>query len=165
MESHEILDSGLSSGSVLSLNSSAIEYLRQMSKWGKFLAIVGLLFSGLIILIGLAFGTIMSKLMALSPGVSAMSGSAGFAGGMGFGVGLVYAVMGLVIAYPPVRLLQFSSQAKIAVNNNDSIAVENALKRLRSIFRFYGIFTIIILSFYALALIIVLLVGGLSAFR
>lgn len=166
MENQEILDSGLSARSELSLNSAAIDYLRQTAKWGKFLSIVGLVFSGLIIVLGLAFGTFLSAIMAMSPNAN-MASEAGLGASkmVTAGVGIFYSIMGLIMAYPPLRLLQFSKQAKIAVDTNDGNAIENALKRLRSVFRFYGIFTIIILSFYALALVIVLLVGGLAAFK
>lgn len=166
MENQEILDSGLSSRSELSLNSAAIDYLRQTAKWGKFLSIAGLVFSGLIIIIGLAFGTFLSTIMAMSPNAGlAQEAGLGTSKMMTAGIGIFYAVMGLIMAYPPLRLLQFSKQAKIAVDTNDGNAIENALKRLRSVFRFYGIFTIIMLSFYGLALVIVLLVGGLAAFK
>ena len=76
---------------------------------------------------------------------------------------VLYIVLGLNMLYPSGRLFQFSKSAKYAVEMNDSVAVEESFKRLRSVFRFYGILTIIVLTLYALAFLMVIF-GG-SAFR
>ncbi len=132
----QLLDEGLSTNGTLELSMAAKDYLLQASKWTKFLAILGFIFSGFIIVFGLAFGTILSALSSFSSMASGISSV----------VGIVYAIIGGILFYPSLRLFQFSKQARVAVDSSNDYALEDALKRIRSFFRFYGILMIIYLS-------------------
>jgi len=154
MENQEILDSGLTHREELELNSAARDYLLQTTKWAKFLAIVGLIFSAFIILMGLTAGTLFGSLFALAGQTSGMQNN--FTGSMGIMFTVIYGIMGLIMMYPCIRLLQFSNKGKLALDTNDSLAIEDSFRRLRSVFRFYGILTIIYLSFIALGLLMAL---------
>lgn len=72
-----------------------------------------------------------------------------------------YAVIGLIMLYPGVRMLQFSNNINAALSSNDTLALESGLKRLRSVFRFYGILAIISLVFMVFGVLAMLV--GLSA--
>jgi hypothetical protein len=89
MENQEILDSGLASGSDLQLNSSSKDFLRQTAKWAKFLAIISIVFSAIIVIIGLFFGKFMSAMSGMQAAATGQtmpnlySGSVGiFYGGL-----------------------------------------------------------------------------------
>lgn len=153
---NQILDSGLSKSESLVLNSTAKDYLFQTAKWAKFLAIFGIIFSFLIMVLGF----FMPKIFSMSAATSDAAPMPPFMNGV---LVVLYIVIGLIMLYPSVRLLQFSKSAKLAVDMNDSVAIEESLKRLRSVFRFYGILTIMVLSLYALAFLMVIF-GG-SAFK
>lgn len=162
MENHEILDSGFASSAELSLSSAAKDYLLQTAKWAKFLAIISILFAVLIIVFGLAFSTIMNFFMKFSPAAGMNSGAA-YPQTASVAIAVIYGLLGLVMLYPGVRLFQFAIQSKNAIDSNDNLGIEIGLKRLRSVFRFYGIFTIIMLAVYALAILGMLV--GLSSLK
>lgn len=153
MENQDILDSGFASSAELNLNSAAKDYLRQTAKWAKFLAIMSIVFAVLIIVMGLAFGSIMNYFMALSPTAGMNGAGAGYPQAASTMMAVIYGILGLVMLYPGIRLFQFATQSKNALDSNDNLGIEIGLKRLRSVFRFYGIFTIIMLVFYALAIL------------
>jgi len=146
MENQEILDSGLTNRSELTLNADAKDFLRQTGKWAKLLAITSIIFSAMIIVVGLFFGTIMGTLSSFS----GQSMSNMYAGGFGVFMAVFYGIIGLVMMYPGIRLLQFSSKTKQALELNDIESISEAFKRLRSVFRFYGIIVIIYLALIAL---------------
>lgn len=152
---NQILDSGLSQSESLALNSTAKDYLFQTAKWAKFLAIFGIIFAFLIIVLGFFMPKIFS--------MSAASSGAVMPPFMNGVLVVLYIILGLVMLYPSVRLFQFSKSAKFAVDMNDTFAIEECFKRLRSVFRFYGILTIIALTLYGFAFLMIIF-GG-SAFR
>jgi len=60
---------------------------------------------------------------------------------------VAYFIMAAIYFIPAYYLYNFSKNAKIAVSNKDSNQVENSMKNLKSLFKFYGIFSIIYLAF------------------
>ncbi|WP_439483602.1 hypothetical protein [Cyclobacterium plantarum] len=131
-------------------NSSPIpfeikNYLLETSKWGKFLAIVGYVGIGLIILMALVvligfsfFNPVMDNNLNLR------------------GVGLIYLVIAVVYYFPINYLHRFSRQIKLGITGNDEQSLTSGFENLKSLFKFMGIFTIITLSIYALFLFILL---------
>ena len=59
---------------------------------------------------------------------------------------IAYFIMAAIYFIPVYYLYNFSKNAKIAVSNKDSNQVENSMKNLKSLFKFYGIFSIIYLA-------------------
>ncbi|MBN1186290.1 MAG: hypothetical protein JXB49_28695 [Bacteroidales bacterium] len=120
-------------------------YLLETSKWGKFLAIVG--YVGLCILIILAL-----FIMIGSSQISKFS-VVGFPMGM---IGFLYIIIAVIYYFPINYLYSYSVQIKQGLNSNDLSSITTGFRNLKSLFKFLGIFTIIILSIYALILVIVL---------
>ncbi len=152
MENENVLDSGISMSDNLVLTGPAKDYLRQTGGWAKFLAILGFIYCGFIILAAFFVGSIFSKIPA-----SSFAGAGAMPSAIGGIATVVYLVIGLIFLYPNVRMFQFAVKAKAAIDYNDSAEMELSMKRLRSNFRFWGIFFIIILSLYALIVIGVLM--------
>jgi len=138
----------------LSLTSQAIDHIRVMAKWGRFLSIVGFVFIGLLIIIALFAGAIFSSMASDVPGFEVP--------GMGGFITVLYLLFAALYLYPTVKLYQFSSRAKLAIARNSTPELTESLGNLKSVFSFMGILTAIILGFYALMLVIAL-VGGLAA--
>jgi len=130
----------------LQLDQPSINYLSEDARWSRFLSIIGFIYCGFMVLFGLFFGSVMSKMLPLTgdSGMSSMGG--GF-----FGVFII--IMSLVMFFPSLYLWNFSSKIRKAFNNNDQPLLTESLKNLKSFFKFYGILLIIVLSFYVLALI------------
>ncbi|MBV5315778.1 MAG: hypothetical protein JZU47_20940 [Prolixibacteraceae bacterium] len=124
-------------------NMKINEYLFEAAKWGKFLAIVGYVMMGLLVV--LAF--------VMMFGVSLLSKAAGSGFPMMM-IGMVYLVLAGVYFIPVTYLYKFSVQMKQAVESQDEGLYTSSFENLKSLFKFMGIFTIVMLSLYALALLI-----------
>ncbi|MEJ7673426.1 MAG: DUF5362 family protein [Chitinophagaceae bacterium] len=68
-------------------------------------------------------------------------------------MGIVYVVFAVILFFPCLYLFKFSNKMQEAVRTSSQESVDNAFINLKSMFKFYGIFTIIILVVYALAFI------------
>lgn len=124
-------------------NEEISGYLLETSKWGKFLAIVGYVGMGLLILLAIV----------MMVGLSAMSGMMGTGFPMGL-VGLVYIVLAVLYYFPVTYLYRFSVQIKQGIYSKEEATITTAFQNMKSLFRFMGIMTIVILSIYALVLLV-----------
>jgi hypothetical protein len=129
----------------LQLDQPSINYLSETARWSRFLSIMGFIYCGFMVLFGLFFSTVMRM-------VPTVSDSGMTAVGNGF-LGVFIIILSLIMFFPALYLWNFSSKIRKAFNNNDQTLLTESLKNLKSFFKFYGIFLIVALSFYALALI------------
>jgi len=134
---------GVETAEQLVLTSSSIESLKATRRWTKFFSVFGFIFLGIMLLV---------LLVAL---VSARGGSP-FGGGLSIVVGLL---VGAMYFFPIYYLHKFSAHSRVALEQNNSQEMELAFSALKSHYKFIGILTIVILSFYLIAL----LFGGLAA--
>jgi hypothetical protein len=126
----------------ISVNNEIKEYLTETSKWGKFLAVVGYIGMGLLCLIGIAVMIGFSIFSKVS--------DANFPMGV---LGFVYIIIAVVYYFPVNYLHKFSSQMRAGIESNNQEVVTTGFENLKSLFKFMGIFTIVVLSIYVLALI------------
>lgn len=128
------------------------KYLLETAKWGKFLAIMGYIGIAFLILLGIFMMLGFSFL-----GLSKWSHTASSVGSFSFvGVGLLYIIMALIYLLPTKYLYRFSEQMKNGLNLNNSASVTSSFSNLKSLFKFLGIFTIVILSIYVLIIVAVI---------
>ena len=153
MKDLEILDFDTNETGMVITHESR-EYLRESAKWGKFLAIVGFVFVGIIALLALFAGSMLG---------GAMGREMGFAGG-GIFITILYLGLAAVYFFPCLYLFNFSNKAKLALLTNSNAGMTEALKNLKSMFKFMGIFTIVILSLYAFIFVGSFLFIGASSF-
>lgn len=126
----------------LHINESAKQALLEASKWGKFLAILGFCFIGLIVIVGISMGSIMGKMGG--------EAAAPFASGA---FALIYLVIGAIYIFPVLYLYRFSVHTKTALVDSNSEVLASAFDNLKSLYKFMGIFSIITLVLYALMII------------
>jgi hypothetical protein len=130
-------------------------YIYETAKWTKFLSIVGFIFSGLMVIAAFGVGAVMSSVgNELGPGLNML----GKMGGGFFTV--LYLVFALFYFYPSLLLFKYANAAKAAILFSDQASLSIAMSKMKSLFKFWGIFTIIIIGFYALAIVIVGIVGA-----
>lgn len=139
----------------LGISEEIKDYLRETSTWAYFLSILGFIGLGLMVLLGLFFGAIMSSLPGGDP-----YNELGFSGGF---LGIIYVIFALIYFFPILYLFMFAKKMKDALRTNDNIELTAAFSNLKSHYKFIGIFTIVILSLYVLIFIIGLIAGA-SAF-
>ncbi len=132
----------------LQVDHQVTSYLGETARWAKFLAIIGFIFCGLIVLGALFAGSVLS-------------GAFGRLGGMGGGlsvlIGGVYAGLALLYFFPCLYLFNFASKMQVAIRSNDQVQLINSFRNLKSCYKFLGILMIVVLSFYALAIIVTML--------
>ena len=122
----------------LVLTEEAKSHLFQAAKWARFLAIVGFIMVGLMVLLGLFSSVFISAFE--SEEFSAFP-SALFTG--------LYVVIAAVYFFPTYYLFRFASRTRDALSEDDSDLLEGGLEQLKSCFRFMGILVIIMLALYA----------------
>lgn len=118
------------------------EYLSEAARWGKFLAIMGFIGIGLMVLAALFMMIGTSQLDSI-PGMNFPMGA----------FGLIYVVIGALYFFPTYYLFQFSVKTREGLESQDSQELTHGFENLKSLFKFMGIFTIIILSLYALIIL------------
>jgi len=129
----------------ITISNAIKDYLLETSKWGKFLGIVGYVGIGLLILVGLG--------VMIGFSISRSFSDVDFPMGA---IGLVYLVIAVLYYFPINYLYKFSVQIKQGLDSSDHQSVKSGFENLKSLFKFMGIFTIIVLSIYALILVIAL---------
>ncbi len=140
----------------LQVDNGNIPYLAEAAKWGKFLSILGFIFCALFIITGLLAGTTMSTAFSQFETQSATglgTVSATF-------IMICYIVSALLYFFPCLFLFNFSSKMQTAIRNNDQIYLNTSFRNLKSLFKFWGILTIILLCIFVIAIIIVAVVGA-----
>ena len=129
------------------------EFLKETAKWTKFLAILGFVGIGLMVL--------GSLVMLFAPSSLMSNGDFPF-GGKIFMMHL-YLAFAVLYYFPISYLYQFSENTKKAIENNDNNAIRDAFEFLKSHYKFMGILTIILLAFYAIIIFIGLIGAGAAA--
>ena len=121
-------------------------YLAETAKWGRFLSILGFILCGLIVLIGIFAGSIFSMFGSATIGGESPIGASGFASVMV----VLYILIALLYFFPCLYLFRFSNKMKTALYGNSQEDLTESFQNLKSLFKFVGILTIIILAIYAL---------------
>jgi len=148
--SHDVLDNVSGSGTDFSLSPQAISFLTETRKWVNFLAILGFIAIGLMVISGLFFGTLMGAMVGQT-GMSGMGGSAFF--------GVFYIIIALIYFFPVMYLYKFGTKLKVALANRDSKSLEQSFQNLKSHYKFVGIVAIIGLVFYAFSALMMIVAG------
>lgn len=122
----ELIDQQETAGSHL-LSSTAVEHMRRSSKWMKFLAIVGFVFTALIIL-----GAV---------------GMAGAASGLGTGIIVIYLLLALISLFMNLFLFQCASYMRKYADGAELSDGDNTFIKMSTLSMFAGVITIIYLAF------------------
>ncbi len=124
-------------------------HLSETARWGKFLAIVGFIMCGLIIVGGITLATTVGN-MERTYG-SDIGPSFGRTFGPAFIV--VYIIIAIIYFFPCLFLLRFSNKMKTALAADSQADLTLSFQNLKILFRYVGILTIILLAIYLLAII------------
>lgn len=125
----------------MELNDQANKFLLEIAKWATFLAIVGFVTIGFMIILSFSIGTILSQVPENNMGVSPQFFS------------FFYLIFAGIYFIPVYYLFQFGSKTKKALINNDTDLLTFGLKKLKSHYKFLGIVTIIMVGLNILFLI------------
>ena len=144
------------SGAAGAVSPAIVEPLRRTKGWVRFLAILGFIGAGFMLLAALGMGVAWT--VAPPTGAEEMLplliGYSVFLGAMAF----LYVV-------PCLRLLRYASGIARLEVQRDAGSLEHALEQQRSFWRFLGITAIVLLVLYALFLMGAIAFGAFSAMR
>ncbi|MBK8612354.1 MAG: hypothetical protein IPN85_02525 [Flavobacteriales bacterium] len=134
--------------------------LRKTAKWARFLAIVGFVMIGLMVLAGFSMGAFLGRMASMQ---SEMLGTP-----MPFDVGaigtmytVIFLLVGALYFVPTLLLFQFATRTlRSLAGSFDPITFTSGLESHRRLYKFMGILMIIVLSIYALFFFFMLLFAG-----
>ena len=139
------------------LSRLSIEYLKEIAKWGTFLSIVGFIFTGIFIITALF-------LLVATPFMQNDMHSPFGNGYFSIIFFIVYIFIGAFYFFPCYYLLRSSTNLKKGILIGDIHSLENGFKYQKSMFKFIGISTIVVIGFYVFAILISFLGAGFSQF-
>lgn len=146
MESNDLISSNLQ------VDYQAAAYLKEAAKWAKFLAILGFIFTGLVVLAALI-------VMLAGTAVGNLSGS-GLFSSLGYGmVGFIYLLAAVIGFFVALVMYRFATRTLAAIASDDSLTFTTAMSSLRMYFRIMGIFTIIYLALVVLGILFAFILG------
>ena len=125
----------------MELNQQAKEFLSETAKWATFLSIFGFIAIAILVIFAFGMGTFLSGLSNNNLGISPQF------------ISIIYLLLAGIYFIPVFFLFQFGTKTGSAIKNNDTDLLIFGLKKLKSHYKFIGIFTILATSFYILLLI------------
>jgi uncharacterized membrane protein (UPF0182 family) len=149
----------VSTSSLFSLSIEPVTkaHLTEASKWAKFLAIVGMIFLGFIVIAGLVLATTFSSMNQFStPGYSSPFSV------FGPSIAIVYIIFAVIGFFPLLFLLRFANKTKMALAGNDQDALNMAFQNLKAYLRYIGILIIIWLALFVIGMLFTVI--GAAAF-
>jgi hypothetical protein len=151
-ESPIVPETSQSSGVAMSENM--LRYLKEASPWIRFVAILGFIGCGFIVLFGLIFAITGSLLF------SSLGGD--FDDFPAWVFAITFIPMGVLLFFPAYFTYNFGNKIRNYQFTNSTEDLELAFKNNKSLWKFYGILCIINLAFIPVNIIIAI-VGGIAA--
>ncbi|WP_298714777.1 hypothetical protein, partial [Chitinophaga sp.] len=127
----------------LHIDDESASYLRESAKWGRFLSIFGFICLGFYVLVTLFLALVTSS--ASREMEAAYYGSNPMTAFYTSGIGMVFMLAYMALLFIPLMYMyRFATRMKTALAGNDQITLTSALGSLKSMFKFWGIFTIVV---------------------
>ena len=148
MDTNEPIDHGMNQG--LSLSSQNRDDLQNTAKWSGFLAILGFIGIGFIVLLALFIGAFMSSMgtpaevLPVPPAVFTV----------------IYLFVAALYFFPILYLYRFSSQIKQALRSGSQESMTSAFSNLKSHYKFIGVLAAIVAGLYAIGILVSLIFGA-----
>ncbi|MBX2871152.1 MAG: DUF5362 domain-containing protein [Saprospiraceae bacterium] len=148
MDNPQIIDDNFGGST---LNSEIKSYLAETAKWGYFLSIVGFIGIGFMVLAGLFMGSFMSTLGLGAAGMGLINPAI---------FTVIYLLMAALYFFPVLYLFKFSTKMKVALRSDNEAELTTSFQNLKSLYKFMGILTAIILGLYALIFVFGMIGGA-----
>lgn len=118
--------------------------LRETAKWAKFLAIVGFVMVGLMVL-----GVITILFAFSNTPQSSILGQGIYQGLSVFGA-IFYLIIAAIVFFPYLYLYRFSVKMQSALKENNEAVLLQSFENHKSYYKFMGIMTLIMIGLYVL---------------
>jgi uncharacterized membrane protein len=130
----------------LIIDNDSRRYLHDTARWGKFLAIAGLVFSVFLLIVG-----ILVSMREPANERLFVDEEARAARRIGSLIGSLF--LGLIYIFPSIMLLRYSTKLKAALATNNQDEMIQAFRAQKTMYVYMGILTIIGLVFMLLAIV------------
>ncbi len=127
----------------LEITDSFKVYILDLSRWAKFLSVIGFMWCSLLFAAAFAAGYYVSKIS--HPGLSSLAQA----------VTALFILFAVMWFYPCIYLNKFSNNVYKAIRENNQDVLEDGLLNLKSAFRLFGIVTGIILTLWVIIFLMV----------
>ena len=128
----------------IEIGEKTLKCLNTIRKWTMFIAVIGFIFLGLLLIIGIVAGTFLTAFKSGTSGTGIPEPL----------VYLIYLVLAVVYFFPVMYLFRFSKLTAKAVQTLGKEELHKAFKALKAYFVYLGVIIIIGLSLYVVALIV-----------
>ena len=129
------------------ITPESLAFLVKAAKWGKFMAILGFIVTGLLLVSGIVmsfvFNAVLDEMVPLNMPFPPVV------------LSVIYILIAGVYIIPVIFLNSFCNNVLKAANFSSTEHLTTSLKNLKNLFVFIGVSTVIILAIYLVALIIV----------
>ena len=127
----------------LKINNSIKENLLIAAKWARFLAIIGFIFTGF-----LGIASLFMLVTSLASGFAPL-----------MLVAVVYIGMTVLMIFPALYLIRFAGSTEKGLNSNKQGEFDYGIQNLKSLFKFSGIYTIVLIAIYIVYIFVLAQVG------
>jgi hypothetical protein len=135
---------------VLKITEDIRSYIYETAKWANFLSVVGFVLTAFMIMFAFGVGSFITAMNNILGGEANNPYAA-----LGTGVLTVICLLvALIYFYPSLLLFKYANAAKQAVLYADQATLAVAMSKMKSFFKFWGILTIVFLTFYVLSILI-----------
>lgn len=135
----------------LRIDSASKTFLLEVAKWTTFLAILGYIGIGLMVLAGIVMLISGASMSSYNSSMMPMGGGAFFA--------LFYLIFAAFYFIPINYLYKFASNMKLAIEAKNQANLTKSFEYLKSHYKFIGILTIVVISIYILIFLGVMIMG------
>lgn len=140
----------------MNIDQAGKSHLGEAARWAKFLSVMGFIGCGLVVLIGVFFGSFFNN-FASGFGRNSPYSEVSPMAGMGAVMAVVYIIIALIYFFPCLFLYRFATKMKTALASDDQETLNASFQNLKATLRFIGILTLIGVCFWVLAFIVGLL--------
>lgn len=141
------------------VTQGVLQQLAGTKPWVRFLSVMMFIGAGLMLILAAVFAVMGGT-------IASASKNPVFGGAFGFVFAGVYAVLGVFYIFPAIKLWKYATYIASLLISGDSVDLEKALNQQRSLWKFVGIFVLVIISLYALffiGAIVMAFFGAMSA--
>lgn len=131
----------------LNIDAELLPILNDTRKWTMFIAIIGFVGIGFLVVMAFSVGTIMEMSQQDMPFPS-------------YTFTIIYLLLAVLYFFPVLYLYRFSVNTKKAIEDSSSAGLIEAFANLKAHYKFIGILLIVMLTFYVLAFIIGIIGGA-----
>ena len=130
------------------LSTTTLKWLYDASRWARFIAILGFIMIGFLVIVGIFIGPALS---ILNEDIDIAGGNAVLSGGI---IAAIYIVIAIIYFFPIYYLFQFSNGVTKAYKTKDEDSLNASFLFLKKHFKFIGVLLIIVLAIYILLFVV-----------